>query len=681
MFEIITQVRSLALSVSWGLLLGFVLSSHPYIQRLELKLYDHLLRGKPSPGLPHQVLIMEIGEEELQSQTSFPGAQRVFYANLVNHLLDAGASVVVVNLPYHWTQASTPDWHSAEKINYPLQKLIQNRTNQIVLATPVHTLSTAKEPKLRTHNNFLSIGVNDSESVIASNDIQGFFEYVPTKNKPNSIASFARRTYLKKDFVISSNPKQKQTFESVAVVALRKHNQYKNNLQPAEKYALDSTPYGIHFWGKAGTFPRLELKRVCSSIEHSECKIRNPSVPNLIRDKIIILGFSNGNHLNTMPIQSPFGDWMPAIEVQANLLASLINQSLNSSVPRWVNLSILIVGAAIVSRAITFIDEICNPTVLRQRLGLVGVIFLGYGSLSVICFWQHITLPLALPLVTWIGSGVTAFFCSLIKRQHALIVQQQLEIERHITAEQAVALSQAHKILTRTADEIHGGPLQELKLVMDDLEKLEFEPSAIDLDATVDRLERIGSSMRSSLENTRNMAEKLKVTPQLRLGLEIGIQLQLQQLRQRGILTLNIFEELQHLVEPECNVEWMDAREDIFRFFHEAIANIVHHAQPPHGTATYVKVSLLIQDNHCYLIIENDGYKPNQQMHAGGYGTKSMNAIAAALPGGKWQRRILSKGKVQVELAWEQSFDDSPAFLSQGSEPRANYNSLKFYPL
>jgi signal transduction histidine kinase len=158
------------------------------------------------------------------------------------------------------------------------------------------------------------------------------------------------------------------------------------------------------------------------------------------------------------------------------------------------------------------------------------------------------------------------------------------------------------------------------------------------------------------------------------LGLITGIQLKLQQLRERGILTLYVIEELRHLVEPECNSDWMDAREDIFRFFNEAIANIIHHAQPPHGTATYVKVSLLRQDNRCHLVIENDGYEPNHQTHEGGYGTKSMNAIAAALPGGKWERQVLPQEKVQVELTWEHNFNHSSSvFLNLGSGVGVNH--------
>lgn len=112
--------------------------------------------------------------------------------------------------------------------------------------------------------------------------------------------------------------------------------------------------------------------------------------------------------------------------------------------------------------------------------------------MSFIFLCQDITFPMILSLLTWMGSGVTAFLCTLVRRQHHLIVQQQLEIERHLAAEQAAALSQAQKILTRTADDIHDRPLQELKLVMDDLELLQLDHSTIDIDATLDKLENIG---------------------------------------------------------------------------------------------------------------------------------------------------------------------------------------------
>jgi signal transduction histidine kinase len=46
------------------------------------------------------------------------------------------------------------------------------------------------------------------------------------------------------------------------------------------------------------------------------------------------------------------------------------------------------------------------------------------------------------------------------------------------------------------------------------------------------------------------------------------------------------------LPEPELNSVWIEQREEIYRFFREALNNVIQHAQPPHGTATQVCISL-----------------------------------------------------------------------------------------
>jgi len=168
------------------------------------------------------------------------------------------------------------------------------------------------------------------------------------------------------------------------------------------------------------------------------------------------------------------------------------------------------------------------------------------------------------------------------------------------------------------------------------------------------------------------MAEKLEITPELQAGLDKGIQQRLQQLVSTGELTLKVESRLQPLLEPEDS-NWLDTREDIFRFFKEAIANVIRHAQPPNGTATTVTVSLsqvgtqrsagessggCVELAQCTLSVENDAIESvipesSRRSHpSGGYGTKLMNTIAAELPGGYWERVPLANGGMQVTLTW-----------------------------
>ena len=154
------------------------------------------------------------------------------------------------------------------------------------------------------------------------------------------------------------------------------------------------------------------------------------------------------------------------------------------------------------------------------------------------------------------------------------------------------------------------------------------------------------------------MAEKLEITPQLQAGLDQGIEQHLQQLIKAGELTLKVESCLQPLIESEDS-QWMDAREDIYCFFKEAISNVIRHAQPPNGTATKLKVSLSQLETRCTLIIENDATdilaleSLSRKRHSGGYGTKLMATIVEELPNGGWERVLLAHGGMQVKLAWK----------------------------
>ncbi|MHC5729803.1 MAG: sensor histidine kinase, partial [Nostoc sp.] len=197
--------------------------------------------------------------------------------------------------------------------------------------------------------------------------------------------------------------------------------------------------------------------------------------------------------------------------------------------------------------------------------------------------WQGLIIPLVIPILIWMATGVSVAICLLFWQK-----QQQLIQQRRKLAERQAVLFQTRKLLHRVAADIHDGPLQELKLVMDGVELLAIKHPAINPNPLLDRLEAVGRNLRDQLRNTRTIAEKLEVTPELQTGLDKGIQQQLQQLIDSGELILKVNAHLQPLLEPELDSTWIDAREDIFRFFKEAIANVIRHAQPPNGSATQV---------------------------------------------------------------------------------------------
>ena len=304
-----------------------------------------------------------------------------------------------------------------------------------------------------------------------------------------------------------------------------------------------------------------------------------------------------------------------------------------------------------------------RPTIKQLRYWLYPLLgLMGLGLLHFAFLAQGWVLPLILALITWTATGLSTLFCVQLGLQQELINQQQCEIDRLQNAEQAAVISQAQKLMHRLASDIHDGPLQELKVIMDRLELLQLQHPEQSIDPVLDRLATLGTHLRQHLSQTRAIA--LNITPELRNGLDKGINAQLTELTQSGELTLKVIQQLQPLTEPILNSLWLEAREDIYRFFKEAIHNVIHHAQPPHGTATQVIVSLKQQDNQAILTIENDGafldakaFEPtDQQRQRGGYGTKLMNTIAAELPDGTIQRIFFKEGGLRIQLTWKQVF-------------------------
>lgn len=263
--------------------------------------------------------------------------------------------------------------------------------------------------------------------------------------------------------------------------------------------------------------------------------------------------------------------------------------------------------------------------------------------------------PLGTNLVCYTAIRLLLHAAQAPKKQ---IDQQQCEIDRLQTVEQSAVISQARKLMHRLASDIHDGPLQELKLIMDRLELMQMQSPNLPLDPVLDQLSTLGIHLRNHLTQTRQIV--FAITPELRDGLAAGIQSCLEQLSQSGELTLNIIHHLQPLEEPTLNSLWLEIREDLYRFFNEAIHNVIHHAQPPHGNATQLIVTLEQHGDRCILIIENDGdlldplalETTPQQRQRGGYGTKLLTTIAAELPNGVFNRIMLPTGGLRLELTW-----------------------------
>jgi two-component sensor histidine kinase len=117
---------------------------------------------------------------------------------------------------------------------------------------------------------------------------------------------------------------------------------------------------------------------------------------------------------------------------------------------------------------------------------------------------------------------------------------------------------------------------------------------------------------------------------------------------------VKVITELQPLEEPELSSVWIEQREEIYRFFREALNNVIQHAQAPHGNATQVCISLKQEGDRCTLAIANDSAiaESISGIKKGGYGTKIMNAVICELLDSAWKISAFPNGEVRVTLNW-----------------------------
>ncbi|MDV2996770.1 MAG: hypothetical protein N4J56_006475 [Chroococcidiopsis sp. SAG 2025] len=217
-----------------------------------------------------------------------------------------------------------------------------------------------------------------------------------------------------------------------------------------------------------------------------------------VRHKLVLLDLPK-EYLTSLGVLSPFGDRMSVGEVQANLIASLMTNSYLKTTPKWFNHTVNALGAICLGLLVTAGIVERPAKSIRLKIWLSGGILGGYTGLSLLAAWQGSIVPLATPIVIWLGSGALVAVClQLAWKQH------QLHQQRQALAERQAVLLQARKLLHRVVTDIHDGPLQELKLVMDGIELLAIDHPTVNPNPLLDKLEAVGRELRAQLGNTHD---------------------------------------------------------------------------------------------------------------------------------------------------------------------------------
>ncbi|MDJ0675035.1 MAG: CHASE2 domain-containing protein [Calothrix sp. MO_167.B42] len=630
MFGNTWQKAAICLGVGCSFVYGLLLSNIPVVRKIEDHVNDSLILLRKSQQKTDEIVLVDLVEQQALLKPSF-------YADLSERLLTEKAAVVVLNFPH--------DWQSSTGGEDKIIQLVRKYSDRIVLAVRTAAIGQGdKKPTVPIYSHFIPFK-NDTqpEVEVEIEKIQGFFEYEFYDKNQKLLLNPKRKIQSIGEFIRLDDQKTKIELKSAAWLSWEK---YYNFLY--QKELPIKPPSGhINFVGKTKTFKSIDIDSLCF-ITPDQCIVTDDSRKKfeIFRNKIVLIGATQQKDYLSVA-----GKEMPALEVQANLINSLMTKSLYNTAPDFLHLGVVLFGVVIISKFI--IGGITKPGHFHQRWGLLPILGVmgGYGSLYLLCFYNWVIFPIALPMLTWLVTGISLTACLWIAQ---LLKQDELK-QRQLAEKKAAAL-QARKLLYRIASDIHDHPLQELKVVMDRIEIWQFDNPSLNTEPILEKLLEVNRDIRAQLNDIRTIADKLKLTPELRSGLDVGIRSRLRELVSSGELTLKIIDNIQSLKEPWLDSAWIDAREDIFRFFREAIANVIRHAQPPQGNATTVKVSLFQSGAECVLMLENDGSFADSfasKLNGGGYGTKIMETIAMELPGGKWERFILDDGGMIVKLVWK----------------------------
>ncbi|MEN9230604.1 MAG: CHASE2 domain-containing protein [Thermostichus sp. DG02_5_bins_236] len=669
--------RRLPWALGWGLGWATLLNlsaQHPLLVRMESDAQQWLYgwRGPQEPSA--DVVIVGIdgriqagGEGTDGSQNIDFLLERANYAGLTLRLLEeAEAKVVVLNLPSSFV---VPQNLGNENLDAPLRQVVQRYPDRLVLAT--RSSESFRRAEISIYNHFLPFSSLRLEYLVPPEHVQGVVQYRVDG------AGILRKAQLR-GLYLRRDSQEEQMFASVEALAFAKYDP-----EQASRWFRERGLGPVQFnpLGSQHGIPIIPIEQVCPPAilqvgSGAASQIVNPSqaclsqegIPPLnaeiaaqLRDKVVLVGFIGG-YPETFPVQTADGSLIAAVELQAQILSSLLTGEVYRSVPSGLAIFVVLLmggGTGLLLMLYHPHLRLSRQDWKQQRFLLWPVLgLLVYESWAVAQFllWRWVW-PLALPALASGLTGVSLLLTLIILQNQERLLAQQQELDRLRRAEQEAAIDQARKLLYRVATDIHDRELQELKLVMDDLESLQWqqqqgkELSPAAYDQLLGQLEGIGRGIREQLNDVRTLATKLRISPSLREGLHRGIETYLDELVQSGGLTLSVERQLQPLNEPNTS-EWFDQREDILRFLREAIGNVIAHVQPPKGDASFVSVSLLQSEHHCCLAVVNDGVE-HDPSPSGGYGSKAMNTIARYLPKGSWHRTHTPEGHTHVELHWE----------------------------
>ena len=382
----IKQIQTIFVSITWSFfssLLGyFLIYNNIEIDNKETKVQNFLMSLRPQEKEPEEIVVLtsdnpqRVKDQRLDIQ-------------LADKLLENGAAVVVFNYPEQafklgGSKKKSQSDNQSNKLDYgedKLTELIKKYQEQIVLVAPIENQANSVVPILQNPGQYIEYIFEEEEytPVIEPNRVKGFFEYDPTSNDHDNLNSPVRRPNLIKHLKLPDSPETEETeqFKSAPLLALEKFYIF---LKEQEKYSkneqekiqkidkvLSRLPSSllISYWS-SNSF-KIENSIASASIDDfckartnknlnkeylpvSDCRVKSSDVDS-IRNKIILI--SSASEDESMVMKSPVGK-IPAVEVQANILANLLTNSWFHTVPNNLQLGVIVLIAVSATGIVVF---------------------------------------------------------------------------------------------------------------------------------------------------------------------------------------------------------------------------------------------------------------------------------------------------------------------------------------
>ncbi|MEM7063413.1 MAG: CHASE2 domain-containing protein [Cyanobacteria bacterium P01_B01_bin.77] len=363
-----------------------------------------------------------------------------------------------------------------------------------------------------------------------------------------------------------------------------------------------------------------------------------------IRDRIVLIGITSAAHKDFVTSGALIDrnpGTVPGVEMHAHAISQILSATLDER-PLLHNLPdigeylwIALWGAA----GILLVKVVPTPS---RHLIVVLVIGAGLVLASYAALLTGLWLPVEPPLIAFLLNGLVL---------PGILLYDQMLRSR---------IEEGQRVINRTFDAVHNGPLQSLVLMLRDIEKPNREITITDISPRLQQLDQEIRDIYDALEQEIEPQNDQLYLPNSGVILELSISLH--------DLLYQVFEhtikrDFPNLKSIKANIVQFDPmkdnslnieeKRDLCRFLEERLCNVGKHAEG----CTRLKVTCLATDNENVIVVEDNGQAQPQESSRdwnrlkGGRGNRQARKLAKRLKG-QFKQFSVSPHGTCCELRW-----------------------------